>query len=184
MDFQSLVSLVWTNLILPSLFSNIEIIDKKGRNSVELRQNKVKVIMYIMLLPQIILFLFLESLDKSKTKYPINIFYVYMWILRYLLVFLRGNEFFRFSRISKYRELHASHRYSSYTFSLSRLISARCLLTGEFSTMYLKLETEDITLIFFPYFHISLFLALYQVRLTFFSTEHLSFNICAGSRRP
>ena len=42
MDFQSLVSLVWTNLILPSLFSNIEIIDKKGRNSVELRQNKGK----------------------------------------------------------------------------------------------------------------------------------------------
>ena len=121
---------------------------------------------------------------KSKTKYPINIFYVYMWILRCLLVFLRGNEFLRFSRISKYRELHASHRYSSYTFSLSRLISARCLLTGEFSTMYPELETEEITLIIFHYFQISLFwhyIKLEQLILAL--TLAFEFSIRSCSRR-
>ena len=84
------------------------------------------------------------KLNKKYQYQKLNIlFNVYMWILRRLLVFLRGKEFFRFSRISKYRELHASHRYSSYTFSLSRLISARCLLTGEFSTMFRIWESED-----------------------------------------
>ena len=104
-------------ILLASLFYNIKINDKEGHSS------ELRTMMNCFWSHDI------------KTIYPINIFYVYMWILRCLLVFLRGKEFFRFSRISKYRELHASHRYSSYTFS--RLISARCLLTGEFSTMYL-----------------------------------------------